>query len=481
MRFEDFDIKIKEAAEKHHPAYDENAWHRMKKLLDQHLPQKEDNRRRAILILLLCLLIGGGTFIAINKPWQNNKLAANNSGDKQSTSTGSSQTTGNNNLGTGGNASVNENASTNGSTHSNNNAVTATPGIVQKENVADKPLLQSPNNNQERIASTKNTVAKTTKESSDKMLASRSNKNKDRNNKNNGGLVNKPTVNTKVENESPKNNDNIVPGNSAVTDRIGQNNQTIVEGNNNVNDHPLAADNKIPGTQATTDKKTELKNEEKKADQPLAKTSTRKKTNGVLAGFAIYISAGPDASKAGGSQTGKTSFVYGAGLSYTVSHFTLRAGVYKAEKIYKAGAKDYKLSYNPPPDISFEGVDANCKVIEIPVSLSYNFGATKRSNWFASAGLSSYLMKKENYNYWYKNNTTGYTYPYAYEVDNKNKHYFSVLDISAGYTRQLNNVISVSAEPYLKLPMKGVGEGKVNLNSAGLLLSVGIHPFNHKK
>ena len=44
MQFEEFDNKIREAAENHHPAYDENAWARMENLLDKHLPQEDDRR-----------------------------------------------------------------------------------------------------------------------------------------------------------------------------------------------------------------------------------------------------------------------------------------------------------------------------------------------------------------------------------------------------------------------------------------------------
>ena len=46
MQSEEFDKKIKEAADHHHPAYDEKAWMKMEKLLDTHLPQKKDDRRR---------------------------------------------------------------------------------------------------------------------------------------------------------------------------------------------------------------------------------------------------------------------------------------------------------------------------------------------------------------------------------------------------------------------------------------------------
>src|SRR5882757_8584562 len=60
MQFEQFDDKVKQAAEQHHPNYDEKAWTRMEKLLDQHLPQEGDRRRRFIFFILFSLLLIGG-------------------------------------------------------------------------------------------------------------------------------------------------------------------------------------------------------------------------------------------------------------------------------------------------------------------------------------------------------------------------------------------------------------------------------------
>ena len=53
MQSEDFDKKIKEAAEHHHPAYDEKAWDKMEKKLDKHMPTEKDDRRRVFFFLLL--------------------------------------------------------------------------------------------------------------------------------------------------------------------------------------------------------------------------------------------------------------------------------------------------------------------------------------------------------------------------------------------------------------------------------------------
>ncbi|HET9824101.1 MAG TPA: hypothetical protein VFP87_02140, partial [Chitinophagaceae bacterium] len=192
-------------------------------------------------------------------------------------------------------------------------------------------------------------------------------------------------------------------------------------------------------------------------------------------GFAFLLSAGPDVSKAGGSDPGKLTLAYGAGISYTRNRFTLRTGVYGARKIYKAGPADYKLPYQPQ-NIKFVGTDANCYVMEIPITLLYNFASKNKGNWFAGAGLSSYIMKSEIYNNEYKT-TTGAPLYYRYEVNNENKHYFSVVDLSAGYNLRLNNTLSLSAEPYIKIPLSGIGVGKVQLNSGGVLFTLGIKPF----
>lgn len=41
MQFEDFDNRIKDAADNHHPTYDEKAWDKMEALLDKHMPLQE--------------------------------------------------------------------------------------------------------------------------------------------------------------------------------------------------------------------------------------------------------------------------------------------------------------------------------------------------------------------------------------------------------------------------------------------------------
>jgi hypothetical protein len=85
-------------------------------------------------------------------------------------------------------------------------------------------------------------------------------------------------------------------------------------------------------------------------------------------------------------------------------------------------------------------------------------------------------MKKEKYVYNYET-SAGNTYTYPYETRNENKHYFSVLNLSAGYTRDISNTVSLTAEPYVDVPLVGIGVGKVHLTSAGVLFTVSVKPF----
>jgi hypothetical protein len=89
-------------------------------------------------------------------------------------------------------------------------------------------------------------------------------------------------------------------------------------------------------------------------------------------------------------------------------------------------------------------------------------------------------MKRETYHYYYKDQLGQDRYK-SWTIFNENKHYFSVLTLSAGYQRNINKTFFVSAEPYLKMPLSGIGYGKIKLNSAGVQFSVGAKLFGTAK
>jgi hypothetical protein len=425
MLFDNFDKKIKEAAEQHHPAYDENAWRKMENLLDQHLP-RQNNRRRFFLLLITVLVIGGGAFFFLSKPHAKNSglVIQKNDGlpDGQPGKT-------------------------------DKNATIVLPGV----------------DNGDREIATDHTATGATKISDKHSNAL--------------NVIDQKIFTTNHRRQSDKNelalNDETVgdreSGITANQDGM-KNDETLKTPITNKADEPLSKDKTT--VDGTSVKPTEVTNNAQQSQGSSAMKPTPKKSRpGLLNGLSFFVSAGPDISKAQNSKTGKVTMSWGLGVAYTLNRFTLKTGVFSANKIYWAGPNDYKLSYTPPASLKFMGADADCRVIEIPVKVSYNFAVKDRSNWFAGAGLSSYLMKREDYLYEYKSNTTGNSYYHSYETKNENKHYFSVLNLSGGYTYRLNKTFSLSAEPYVEVPLTGIGAGKVHLNSGGVLFTVGVSPF----
>ncbi len=453
MPFENFDNKIKEAADQHHPDYDEKAWSKMEKLLDEHLPQRKDRRRRIIFFLLFFLFLGGGTWLIIAKPWQKSNPALTD------TNSNLPQTL------------VNE--STDKSVTKNSNA----DEIKNKNTATKEPMNAGPGSEiaNEETGSVKETGTGKLKDNNDVVAA--------------GSKVNAASVKTKTVSQRKNNKaDQLAiivadPGKTKKDNNLPENN-TNVSPKENSNDKLATNDVTVSHTDPPVDKtlSRDKSAETKKDDaielpkttdeKKIAKKNSSKKGNN----FFFSFSAGPDMSFVSSDKPGKMKLLTGAGFGYTFNNrWTVSSGFYAGRKIYSADKEQYKPT-DPLPYYNYiEKINADCKVYEIPVSIAYNFSSSEKHNVFASVGLSSYIMKRESYDYLY--NYSGTSYTNTKTVSNENKHYFSVLTLSGGYKININKTFSLTAEPYFKLPLSGVGYGKVKLNSAGVLFSVDISPF----
>ena len=105
---------------------------------------------------------------------------------------------------------------------------------------------------------------------------------------------------------------------------------------------------------------------------------------------------------------------------------------------------------------------------------SYNFLKHKNTDYYASVGVSSYIMKNESYNYYYERNNVFRQYDRQYTG---NSHFLSILTISAGIHKKISDKFSLVVEPSLGIPLKGVGDGSVKLYSKGLNLRFNYFPF----
>ena len=434
MLDEENDKRIKEAAEHYHPGYDDTAWEKMSQLLDEHLPQKKE-RKRIFFILPALLLVAVLVFF----------IVMNN--DKKDSS------------------NISQNVSQKNSTQK---SLVETPVLHSKEKTSDlstkpsKPSLPSDENKNADLLAAVSGNAKS-------VSSSQTNKEQTSFYHNNSTVkendVKQPTVSetnavdeknkatspVELKMEAENKNDSITAGTNQNTSKLKVAHQNIV-----------------------------AENEKGKA-APSIKKAKKINNPSFANNFGISISVGPDISGVNGNKIGRLTGIFGAGLNYSISkNISIRSGFYISKKIYSVDGNDYDLPGGNPNYAYLQNVSANCTVYEIPVKADYHFRRVKDHNWFVSTGLSSYLMKKENYDYYYKT-VSGETYNKDWTINNKNKHFFSVLSFSGGYEYFFNKKFSFAAEPYINLPLKGIGVGKVKLNSGGILFTLKMKPFLKKE
>jgi len=153
------------------------------------------------------------------------------------------------------------------------------------------------------------------------------------------------------------------------------------------------------------------------------------------------------------------------------SRLRVNTGLLRSTKQYRARKQDYDWSYYPIAlNGNFKWVDGRCTILDVPVNLRYDVLARPRYQVFGSAGVSSLFMQHETYAYDYE--YYGRLYRWERSFTNENQHWFSVLNLSAGYERNLGRHWRLQAEPYVKLPLGGVGAGKVRLMSGGVFFGV---------
>ena len=468
MQFDEFDKKIKEAAEHHHPTYDEKAWEKMEMLLDEHMPVKKDDRRKFIFLLLFLFIIGSGAFLLIRYGGQSKFPGTE--GQKTSSPPGN-------------NTAITESATTDKIDKTTDNKIAPEKTITNEKGseATDKKIesgqLHDVNNPSTADAVHPETGNDGIKNGLPSITTAASTTKQRKTDITNPYLPKKP-FGTHLHRNIIRNrsNDPLAEENSKQAITLPADNSKLINGKTET--RPLREADSGSQPDSAGQLKPELQNtkEAEKNNPAIAKKEIKRPGIQKRSPFAISFTVGPDLSVVGFKEPGKVRMKYGAGLGYTYKAFTLRSGFYVSRKIYTAGAADYHPYYS-----RVEEIDGDCKVYEIPVTVSYNFSRATNHNWFASTGLSSYLMKRESYAYLYKDPSTGNTDYYYKTWNNKNKHYFSVLNISGGYERIFSKRLSLIVEPYVQIPLSGVGNGKMKLNSAGLLFTVNVNPFTSRK
>ena len=192
--------------------------------------------------------------------------------------------------------------------------------------------------------------------------------------------------------------------------------------------------------------------------------------------FSIGLIGGPDLSTVG-SISSFHNPGYSLGISfeyYITNNLAISVGAHRTKVQYVASSNEYQLpdgylTYGATPEQT-EGI---CLLIDIPISLKYTFKNFQHSRIFASAGLSSYIMLNEDYRFQYDTNQP--QLQQRWQERTGTRHWMSNTTLSIGYELDISRTISLRAEPFIKLPLKEVGWGNVNLYSVGSFFSINYH------
>ncbi|HCN85281.1 MAG TPA: hypothetical protein DIT07_16930 [Sphingobacteriaceae bacterium] len=210
----------------------------------------------------------------------------------------------------------------------------------------------------------------------------------------------------------------------------------------------------------------------KKTDNPGITVTKR----GFRPSLILTVTAAPDLSAVNSFTTVKKGL--SGGLLATVSlspKFGITTGAVLARKVYQTGYDNYRPVTNYVFPVSPSTVDADCRVLDIPLNLNYTVWDNGDNKIGFSAGASSYFMIEEKYDFKYQSYSPGVRYPRHYEVRNLNKHFMGIGNIAVSYERKLNKNAGIALQPFVKLPLTEIGFGNVKLMSAGVSANLNIN------
>ena len=186
----------------------------------------------------------------------------------------------------------------------------------------------------------------------------------------------------------------------------------------------------------------------------------------------IGLTGAPDLSTVKMQATKGVGTTWGLILGYSFnSHWAVESGVYLDRKKYYTAGEYYKGEVSIPSYTSLQSVNGNCNMWEIPLNVRYNFNPGSKITWFATAGASSYFMTKQHYAY--EVEAGGSAWSGGAWTDSAHSNYlFSVINLSGGFEQRIGRIGNLRIEPYLRIPLSGIGSGRLPIMSAGLNIGI---------
>lgn len=200
--------------------------------------------------------------------------------------------------------------------------------------------------------------------------------------------------------------------------------------------------------------------------------------------WSLSLVAAPDFSRTARGGPTSTGDAYGLIVHYQVfERWSISTGLVLTSKNYWG----YGDEYHPPKGywnavtngMIPERIDGTCAMVEAPISMSFTILETGRSRLFVSAGLSSYFMRNEAYDYTFESPNPGAAT--GWSTDKRSSLWFGIGNMSVGYDFRATRSLSFGVEPYYRIPFVGVGWADIDLYSTGILIAARYRFFKQDK
>lgn len=213
----------------------------------------------------------------------------------------------------------------------------------------------------------------------------------------------------------------------------------------------------------TPEQKKELAKAETKPTEKNDKKNKNKPTfyYGITAGAEFNQVKNQDMTKAGLNG----GIILGLQINKKLS---VETGVQLSQKKYYSEGKYFKPKTGAmPANMIITSLEGTSTLIEIPVSVKYNF-SKKKNTLYGKAGVSSYIMTKESNKY--QAVVSGQQQEINSTYKTNHSYLASDVRISAGYQHTVGKKLNIHVEPYIQIPLKGIGIGTMPVTSTGLQL-----------
>lgn len=152
---------------------------------------------------------------------------------------------------------------------------------------------------------------------------------------------------------------------------------------------------------------------------------------------------------------------------------SIETGLWLSKKFYSTTGEHFSMKeIGPamPADMKVMEVDGRTRFLEIPVNIRLDVFQNRRQNLYTLAGLSSHIIDQEANQY---HTVMNGTEEMLYGTYKKNRSYFaSSLNLALGYEQTVGKHNKLRIQPYLQLPLKGVGVGSLQIRSAGIHIGI---------